>query len=77
MKKQPTIKIPVLTVSGIVAAGIFVPTTVEYRDSVRNVPSIFAPTALFNANPTTYEVNDTVEFNNLALVFKVHLTNGI
>ncbi|KAA3642634.1 MAG: T9SS C-terminal target domain-containing protein [Bacteroidetes bacterium] len=67
---SPQLRIPVLTVSGIVAAGIFVPATVEYRDSVRNVPSIFAPTALFNANPTTYEVNDTVEFNNLSISFK-------
>ncbi|MEQ8908360.1 MAG: hypothetical protein RIC95_04150 [Vicingaceae bacterium] len=58
---------PVVTVSGNVVAGVFIPTNVQYRDSVRNVPSLFAPLALFNADTTAIEVNDTVFFNNTSI----------
>lgn len=63
----PQLNIPALTISGPVTNGVFIPTTIEYRDSVRNVPSVFAPIALFNANPTTIEIGDTVEINNLSI----------
>ena len=60
-------EIPALTVSGTVANGVFVPTGAQYRDSVRNVPSLFAPFALFVANRTQVSIGDTVEFINLSI----------
>lgn len=58
---------PVMTVSGNVVMGQFIPTNVQYIDSVRNVPPIFAPIALFNADTTDIIQNDTIFFNNLSL----------
>lgn len=60
-------KIPVATLSGPVIASVFIPTTVEYRDSVRPVPSVFAPTALFNADSTEVAINQPLNFNNLTI----------
>jgi PKD repeat protein len=56
--------IPAMIVSGNVVAGAFIPTNVQYRDSVRNVPSIFAPVALFTADSTVASIGDTVTLNN-------------
>jgi len=60
-------EIPALTVNGTVLANVFVPTTVQYRDSVRNVPSVFSPIALFAADEINPQLGDTVNFNNLTL----------
>jgi len=60
----PQLAIPALTISGVVTSGIFIPSTVEYRDSIRNVPTIFAPLAIFSVNPRSFSVGDTVKFNN-------------
>lgn len=56
--------IPALTVSGNVVAGTFIPSNVRYRDSIRNVPSIFAPLALFSADTTELELGDSTTLNN-------------
>lgn len=64
---SPQLKIPALTVSGSVINGIFLPTNIQYRDSVRNLPGLLAPLALFNADTTVANVGDTVEFNNFTL----------
>jgi hypothetical protein len=58
---------PALTVSGNVLGEVFIPTTVEYRDSVRNVPSILTPIALFLANKNQIERGDTVKFSNFSI----------
>lgn len=60
-------EIPALTVTGTVVANVFIPTGVQYRDSVRNVPSVFAPIALFAADDLTPRMGDTVNFNNLSI----------
>lgn len=60
-------KIPVLTVQGTVITGAFVPAVVQYRDSVRDVPALLSPIALFNSDTTVYEINETVTFNNLSV----------
>lgn len=62
-----SLRIPAFTVTGNVVAGVFIPTNVLYRDSVRNVPSLFAPIALFNANQTSVNIFDTVTINNLSI----------
>lgn len=60
-------KIPVATLSGPVIASVFIPTTIEYRDSIRPVPSIFAPTALFNADSTEVGINENLTINNFSI----------
>jgi len=60
-------EIPALTINGQVINGTFVPTTVEYRDSVRNVPNQFAPIALFTADSTVTGKNLPLGFNNLSV----------
>lgn len=60
-------KIPVLIVQGAVLADVFVPALVQYRDSIRDVPGLLAPTALFTADTTVYEINQTVQFNNQSI----------
>lgn len=62
-----TTKIPVATLTGPVIASVFIPTAVEYRDSVRSVPAVFAPTALFNADSTEIGINRDLKFNNLSI----------
>ena len=62
-------EIPALTINGNVIANAFIPTTVEFRDSVRNVPSIFAPVALFNADETNPRIGDTVNIDNFTVSF--------
>mgnify|MGYP003634029107 CR=1 FL=1 len=62
-----SLRIPAMTVSGNVIAGVFIPTTVQYRDSIRNVPSLFAPVALFDADERNPSLGDTVNFNNLSI----------
>lgn len=64
---SPNESLPILNISGNVIAGVFVPTLVRYRDSVRNVPSVLAPTALFNADSTDLTIGDTTSFNNLSI----------
>jgi len=61
------LKMPALTVSGNVIGEVFIPTTVEYRDSIRNVPSLLTPLALFLANQNQVELGDTVEFFNFSV----------
>lgn len=61
------IQFPVLTVNGNVFAGTFVPSNVQYIDSIRNVPSLFAPLALFSADSTSARINDTISFSNNSL----------
>jgi len=59
------IPIPVATLSGNVVAGAFLPTNVQYRDSLRQgVPGLFAPLTLFNADTTVVNVNGSVLFTN-------------
>jgi len=63
-----TTKTPALTINGTVVNGLFVPALVQYRDAFRNVPSIFAPTALFAADERNPQINsDTVHINNLSI----------
>src|SRR5690554_2256928 len=68
----PQLSIPALTLSGSVISGIFIPSTVEYRDSIRNVPTIFAPLALFSVNSRNLSVGDTVKFNNNSISINTH-----
>lgn len=60
-------KIPVLTVQGAVVADVFAPAIVQYRDSVRDVPALLSPIALFNSDTTVYEINQVVKFNNMSV----------
>lgn len=64
---SPQFSIPAMTVSGPVVGGIFVPATAQYRDSVRDVPSLFSPIALFRTDTNAYYVGDTVDFQNLSI----------
>lgn len=65
---SPQVEIPVANLSGSVVAGVFIPGTIEYRDSVRNgVPNLFAPLAIFNADTTVVNPGDTVSFANNTL----------
>ena len=60
-------RIPVMKVNGLVVAGAFVPTTVEYRDSVRAITPIIPSIAIFTADTTVIDLNDTLGFNNLSI----------
>lgn len=61
------IKIPALKVNGNVIAGVFIPTTVEYRDSVRNIVPILPTIALFTADTTAVELNKELDFTNFSI----------
>lgn len=62
---SPQLRFPVANLIGNVVGGVFIPQTIEYRDSVRlSLSSIFAPVALFNADTTGVNLGDTVQFNN-------------
>jgi hypothetical protein len=67
--------IPALTVSGNVIGGIFIPSTVQYRDSIRNVPSIFAPFALFDADTTVVQLSDSIILNNNTISISSYTSN--
>lgn len=59
---------PALTINGtVIEDSIFVPINVEYRDSLRDVPSLFSPIALFIANDFNPQTGDTVSFQNLSI----------
>lgn len=60
-------RIPVMKVSGNVFAGVFIPSLIEYRDSVRVIEPILPTTALFRADSTTIEINKQLNFTNLSL----------
>ena len=60
---------PIFQVAGPVTFGAFVPNAVTYRDSFRVfAPSIFAPTASFEANNVLPFTTDTVEFTSNAFL---------
>ncbi|MBL4710283.1 MAG: T9SS type A sorting domain-containing protein [Flavobacteriales bacterium] len=61
------IKIPALKLNGNVIAGAFIPTTIEYRDSVRNIVPILPTIALFTADTTSVEVNKELGFTNFSI----------
>lgn len=67
--------IPAMTVSGNVVAGVFIPSTVQYRDSFRNVPSIFAPFAQFDSDTTTLLLGDSVQLNNNTISITPYTSN--
>lgn len=60
-------RIPVMKVYGLVTAGIFTPTTVEFRDNFRSTAPVLPPTASFNANSTTIFQGGMVDFNNQSI----------
>ncbi len=60
-------RIPVMKVNGLVVAGTFVPTTVEFRDSVRAITPLIPSVAIFTADTTVVDLNDTLGFNNLSI----------
>lgn len=65
---SPNVEIPVLTINGIVVGGVFVPSTVQYRDSVRpGIPNLFSPIALFSADNTNGIVRDTFNITNATI----------
>ncbi len=64
---HPQSKYPIMQIRGTVLGGIFIPTTAQYKDSARNLPSLFSPIALFNADTTTVRVGDTLNINNLSI----------
>lgn len=59
-------RIPVMKVAGQVFAGVFVPTTVEYRDSVRVVEPLFnfPPIAFFNSSTREVNLGENVHVTN-------------
>lgn len=68
-------KMPILEVSGNVAAGVFAPATVRYRDSFRNVasnPIGIALPADFDASTVTPSTLDTVVFSTQLGAFATH-----
>jgi len=65
---SPQIPIPVANFSGSVMNGVFIPGTIQYRDSVRTgIPNLFAPFVLFDADTTIVNVGDSVFFSNNTL----------
>ncbi len=56
--------IPVLTITGNVDNNVFQPVAVEYKDSIRDVPSIYVPITSFAADTQKAKVGDTVNFIN-------------
>jgi PKD repeat protein len=60
-------RIPVFSLSGNVVLNQFIPTNVQFRDTAKGLPPIFAPIALFNADTTVVSLGDTLSFNNLSL----------
>ena len=65
---SPQLRYPVANLSGTVVAGVFIPGTIQYRDSARSgLNSIFAPFALFDADTTIINLGDTLPFNNFTL----------
>jgi len=64
------VKLPILKISGLVLGDVFVPSSVEFRDSVRNLPNVLTPIALFSADDFTPRITDTVEFSNLSISFR-------
>ena len=64
------VKVPILKISGLVVGDVFVPSSVEFRDSSRNLPNVLTPIALFSADDITPRITDTVEFSNLSISFR-------
>tara|TARA_B110000503_G_scaffold143114_1_gene242642 strand:- start:1073 stop:2353 length:1281 start_codon:yes stop_codon:yes gene_type:complete len=60
-------RIPVMTVNGLVIAGTFVPNSVEYRDSSRVFTPLIPSIAIFTADTTVVDLNDTLGFTNLSI----------
>lgn len=52
-----SINYPVFILSGQVIDSIFIPTNAQYRDSVRDVPGLFAPVALFRVSSRRIPLN--------------------
>ncbi len=63
----PSLTYPAMILSGNVVNGVFIPVNLQYRDSVRNLPGLFAPLALFTADTTNIFIGDTLQMNNLSL----------
>jgi hypothetical protein len=65
---SPQLRFPVANLSGNVIGGVFIPQTIQYRDSVRSgIGNIFAPFALFNADTTIINLGNSVRFSNNTL----------
>ncbi|MDB4082992.1 T9SS type A sorting domain-containing protein [Vicingaceae bacterium] len=60
-------RIPVMTVNGLVIAGTFVPNSVEFRDSARIVTPLIPSIAIFTADTTVVDLNETLGFTNLSI----------
>ena len=60
-------RIPVMTVNGLVIAGTFVPNSVEFRDSARVVTPLIPSVAIFTADTTVLDLNETLGFTNLSI----------
>ncbi|MFT6166121.1 MAG: hypothetical protein ACJAV5_001306 [Vicingaceae bacterium] len=60
-------RIPVMTVNGLVIAGAFVPNSVEFRDSARVITPLIPSIAIFTADTTVVDLNDTLGFTNLSI----------
>lgn len=60
-------RVPILKVSGNVFAGVFVPALVEYRDSARVITPLIPSIAIFTADTTVVDLNDTLGFTNLSI----------
>jgi len=60
-------RIPVMKVNGLVVAGAFVPTTIEFRDSARAITPLIPSIAIFAADTTVVDLNDTLGFTNLSI----------
>lgn len=62
------LSIPALTISGqVINDSIFIPVTVQYRDSSRGLPGLLAPIALFNADSTRLKINQSTTIQNLTV----------
>ena len=64
---SPQEAIPIASLTGNVIGDLFLPITFEYRDSVRDVPSLLSPIALFIADTNTVRIGDTLELINLSI----------
>ncbi len=61
----PGLSIPALTISGqVIADSIFLPVTVQYRDSARGLPGLLAPVALFSSDSTLLRINQNTTIRN-------------
>lgn len=65
-----SLEVPILKIAGLVVNELFIPASVEFLDSNRNLPSVLSPIALFSADNFTPSIWDTVEFSNFSVSFR-------